>query len=97
MQQEQSTRPSWMFLTNHAHVLLSIARDPGTTTRQIADQVGITERAVRTIVSDLETSGYVSAERIGRRKRYTIDPTRPFRHPLAARHAVGELIAVLTA
>ena len=92
---EATPRARWTFLTNHAHVLLAIARDPGTTTRNIAAEVGITERAVRAIVSDLEETGYVSSERVGRRKRYTIDTDRPLRHPMAAHHAVGELISLL--
>jgi DNA-binding transcriptional ArsR family regulator len=88
-------RPKWHFLTNHAHVLLAIARDPGATARQIADEVGITERAVTGIVADLEQEGYVTSERVGRGKRYTVDPSRPFRHPMASHHAIGELIAIL--
>jgi DNA-binding transcriptional ArsR family regulator len=89
------SRAGWMFLTNHAHVLVAIARDPGATVRSIAAQVGITERAVGAIVRDLEDEGYVTSQRIGRRKLYAIDPSRPFRHPLAAHHAVGELISIL--
>src|ERR1051326_3491801 len=60
----------WRFLTNHAYVLLAVARRPDVTVREIAEQVGITERAVSAIVRQLETNGYVSSKRMGRRKRY---------------------------
>lgn len=44
----------WTFLTNHAHVLLCLARDPELRLRDVAERVGVTERAVQRIVADLE-------------------------------------------
>jgi hypothetical protein len=85
----------WTFLTNHAHVLLCIARNPGVRTREIADAVGITDRAAQRIVADLEAAGYLSHQRVGRRNHYQIHGDRPFRHPLERDHAIGELVAVL--
>ncbi|HEX6056311.1 MAG TPA: winged helix-turn-helix domain-containing protein, partial [Intrasporangium sp.] len=41
----------WTFLTNHGHVLVCVSRDPDATIREIANRVGITERAVQAIVS----------------------------------------------
>lgn len=86
---------AWTFLTNHAHVLLAIARDPHRTLRDVAHDVGITERATQKIVADLEAAGYLARERHGRRNRYTITGSRPFRHPLTADHQVDELLGVL--
>lgn len=89
-----SGRPSWTFLTNHAHVLICIAMDPEIRQRDIARLVGITERAAQKIVSELEESGYVRRERVGRRNRYELDTTIPLRHPLEAHHRIGELLEI---
>lgn len=85
----------WTFLTNHAHVLLCIARNPEMTLADVADQVGITERATQRIVADLEAAGYLTRERDGRRNRYEIDARKPLRHPLEQEHEIGELLSVL--
>ncbi|MGV1049283.1 MAG: helix-turn-helix transcriptional regulator [Solirubrobacterales bacterium] len=85
----------WDFLTNHAHVLLCIAHDPGVRLRDVASSVGITERAAHTIVSHLIEEGYVVREKEGRRNRYTIQPKLPLRHPLGGERKVGELLEVL--
>jgi DNA-binding MarR family transcriptional regulator len=83
------------FLTNHAHVLVCIAEDPDVRGRDIAERVGISERAVQSIVGDLVDTGYVVRERSGRRNNYTIDPDGPLRHPLEDDHTAGELLAML--
>ena len=82
----------WTFLTNHAHVLLAIAREPTARLRDVATSVGITERAAQAIVADLEAAGYLRRERVGRRNEYTVDASGPFRHPAEAKHHIGELI-----
>jgi hypothetical protein len=87
--------PDWTFLTNHAHVLLCVARDPGIRHRDLAAQVGITERAAQRIVADLIAAGYLSSTRDGRRNRYVLHPDLPLRHPLERDHRVGEILAVL--
>jgi hypothetical protein len=84
----------WTFLTNHAHVLLTIARDPTVRLRDVALAVGVTERAAQAIVADLEAAGYLRRARVGRRNQYTIDPTRRLRHPAEADRSVGKLLAV---
>lgn len=86
----------WTFLTNHAHVLLSIARDPTVRLRDVADAVGITERATQSIVADLEAAGYLRRDRRGRRNQYTINPAGRFRHPGEADHRIGDLLALFT-
>ena len=85
----------WTFLTNHAHVLVAIGRDPHVRLRDVAEQVGITERAAQKIVADLVDAGYVSRAREKRRNTYTVARDRPFRHPLEAGHQLDELLAVL--
>ncbi|MFF5447088.1 helix-turn-helix transcriptional regulator [Streptomyces sp. NPDC012888] len=82
----------WTFLTNHARVLLWIARDPEVRLREVAAGIGITERAVQIIVADLEGAGYLTRTRVGRRNHYTIDPTVALRHPAEADHPVGDLL-----
>ncbi|GAA4619197.1 helix-turn-helix domain-containing protein [Actinoallomurus liliacearum] len=84
----------WTFLTNHARALINIAHNPSTRLRDIADAIGITARAAQTIVNDLEESGYITRTRVGRRNHYSVDPTRPFRHPADAGHRIEGLLAL---
>ena len=86
----------WTFLTNHAHVLLAVARDPTARLRDVADGVGITERAAQAIVADLEAAGYLRRERVGRRNRYTVNPAGRFRHPAEADRRIGDLLKLFT-
>ena len=86
----------WTFLTNHAHVLLCVARDPGTRLRDVATDVGITERAAQRIIADLVAAGYLERDREGRRNRYRLHPELPLRHPLEHAHAIGDILGVLT-
>jgi len=85
----------WTFLTNHAHVLLCVARDPGARLRDVADRVGITERAAQRIVADLVDAGYLERRREGRRNRYELNRELPMRHPLERDHHIGEILTVL--
>jgi DNA-binding MarR family transcriptional regulator len=87
-------RPPWTFLTNHAHVLLCIARDPQARIRDIAGRVGITERAVQRIVAELEEAGYLSHEREGRRNTYRVRRNKPLRHPMERQNRVSALLAL---
>lgn len=83
---------SWTFLTNHAHVLLALHRDPDLRQRDIARLVGITEGAVQRILNELEHTGYLSIERVGRRNHYEVKTNARLRHPLDAGHTVGEVL-----
>ena len=80
------------FLTNHAHVLLCVARESDTRLRHIAECVGITERATHRIISDLVQDGYLSRHRVGRRSYYEVHPERPL-HTVEGDHTVGEVFA----
>jgi hypothetical protein len=88
----RSTKPPWTFLTNHAHVLVAISRNPELRQRDIAYAVGITPGAVTRILHDLESCGCVTHDRIGRRNRYTINRDADLRHPLESSGTVGDLI-----
>ena len=85
----------WTFLSNHAHVLLCIAREPGILLREVAFRVNITERAVKRIVSDLEEGGYLSRIGDGRRNRYEVHLDRPLRHAIEAHCEVGVLLKLI--
>ncbi|MCB1182974.1 winged helix-turn-helix transcriptional regulator [bacterium] len=86
---------AWTFLSNHGHVLMALSRDPGARVRDVAAAVGITERAVLSILSDLEAEGIVERVREGRRNRYVLHLGAPLRHPLEAHRTVGELVGVV--
>lgn len=85
----------WTFLSNHTHVLICIARDPNIRVRDMAERVGITERAVLRILSELEESGFIEHERVGRRNHYTINLDGHLRHPLESGTSVRELLEAL--
>lgn len=83
---------TWTFLTNHARVLISIAEAPGIRLRDIADRIGITERAAQRIVAELESGGYLSHEKVGRRNLYHLRPNAHLRHPLEQDIEIGQLL-----
>lgn len=87
---------SWRFVTNHTQVLLCIARDPNVRLRDVAETVGITERAAQRIVADLVEAGYVTRKRVGRRNHYSVNTEIRMRHPSQADHEVGELLDLLS-
>ena len=95
MSTEESGR-GWQFVTNHTQVLLCIARDPDVRLREVADRVGVTERAAQRILADLVDAGFVSRERRGRRNRYVVNrDTDMLRHPAQEGHAIRGLLELL--
>ncbi len=92
-----TTGRGWTFLTNHGHVLVCLAADPDARLRDVADRVGVTERAVQQIVAELEQEGYVAKERVGRRNHYTVVREGRFRHPLEAGVTVGDFLELVLA
>lgn len=88
-------RKPWTFLSNHAHVLVCLARDPNARLRDVADQVGLTERAVHRIVTELEDAGVIARTRQGRRNHYELDFSVSLRHALEANRSVGSLLELL--
>jgi len=85
----------WTFLTNHSHVLICLARDPDATLRDVAGQVGITERAAHRIVAELEQEGALERRKSGRRNHYEVDKDFPLRHPLERHCTVGQLLRMV--
>ena len=84
--------PAWAFLTNHAHVLVCLARDPHVRLRDVASAVGITERSVQKIVGDLERVGAITRTRSGRRNVYSIHDEHTLHHNMERDHTVGDLL-----
>jgi hypothetical protein len=91
------TAPAWTLLSNHGHVLVCLALDPEVRMRDVAIQVGITERAVQMIVHDLIEAGLVVATKVGRRNRYTVVRSQTFRHPLEANVQIGPFTDLMRA
>jgi predicted DNA-binding transcriptional regulator YafY len=86
---------SWGFLTNHARVLLCVARDPGVRLRDIASSLGIPERSAYGFFTDLTAAGYVVKQKDGRRNRYQIQAHMPLLEPASQEPAIGEVLALL--
>jgi DNA-binding MarR family transcriptional regulator len=95
MSSTRDEHKTWRFLSNHTQVLLCLHRDPNARFRDIAQVVGITERAAQRIVADLIESGYVESERAGRRNHYTVNTDIAMRHPAQRGHEIGELLGLL--
>lgn len=85
----------WTLFSNHGHVLLYLAREPDARLRDVAENVGITERAVQKIVRDLQEGGVISVRKQGRRNRYRINGRKPLRHELEAHRSVGSLVKLM--
>ncbi len=88
-------RPPWTFLTNHAHVLLCVARQPEVRMRDVAGLVGVTERSVQRILADLEEAGFISRVHQGRRNHYEVHADLPLRHPAEQHQQVSALLWLL--
>ena len=86
---------TWTFLTNHAQVLLCLAENPDIRLRDVAERVGITERASQRILAELVAGGYVQTTRAGRRNRYTVDREQAMRHSAQLGYEVGALLEAL--
>ena len=86
---------SWTFLTNHTQVLLRLAEDPNVRLRDVAESVGITERAAQRILADLVTAGDVERTRVGRRNEYAVNREQAMRHVAQLDHDIGSLLDVL--
>jgi DNA-binding transcriptional ArsR family regulator len=86
---------TWTFLTNHAIVFVFLAKHPLITGRELSTLIGITERSVRNVISDLETEGYIKRSKEGRQVRYKISPHLPFRHQTQKDKAIRILLEAL--
>ena len=85
----------WGFMTNHLHALYCVARHPGIRIREIAECVGVQERAAHRIVADLVEGGYLTRHRVGSRNFYELHPSLPLRREGLDEVAVGEILDVL--
>lgn len=92
VKKQEGPTSTWTFLTNHSHVLLCIAETPEARMRDVAERVGITERAVQRIIEDLAEAGYIVVQREGRRNRYRVIESLPLRHPVESHCKVAGLI-----
>jgi DNA-binding MarR family transcriptional regulator len=93
---DAATSARWTFLTNHAHVLIALHAEPDSVLREVASQVGITERAVQRIVQDLEEEGFIRRTKVGRQNKYEVLTDEPLRHPLEAHRDIGDLLRLIT-
>jgi predicted ArsR family transcriptional regulator len=95
MSSQHDPKP-WRFVTNHTQVLLCISRDGDVRLRDVAERVGITERAAQRILADLVEAGIVERKRVGRRNHYSIDRSAKMRHPAQMDQEIGDLLDLLS-
>jgi DNA-binding MarR family transcriptional regulator len=86
---------SWLFLTNHAHALIAIARRPDSRASDVAAAVGVTERSAQRLIADLVESGYLERTRVGRRNHYRVNRSARLPHPQLDGKVVGDVLDVL--
>lgn len=89
-------KPTWTFFTNYTHVLVSLDRNPDISIRQMALDIGITERAVQRILSDLCAAGVLEKAKVGRKNSYSIHQEHPLHHPLEGHRSIGQILAVIS-
>jgi hypothetical protein len=87
-------QPTWRFLTSHAQILLAVHRDSEIRMRDLADEVGVTERRAQEIVSELVAAGFLERERIGRHNRYMVRADLRIRHPDWGEHNLGDVLSL---
>lgn len=94
-QPKRSDAGSWTFFTNHTHVLICLSQEPTIRLRDVAALVGITERAVQRIITELEEAGVITRHREGRRNSYELNLDQPLRHPLECHKTVGDVVKMV--
>ena len=95
MSAKKTTSSTWTFLTNHAHILMCLAKNPSERIRDLALKVDITERAVQRIIGELETDGYLEHIRDGRRNVYRVLSRKPLRHDIEKHRQLHDLIKLI--
>ena len=85
----------WTFFSNYGHVLVCLARNRDARLRDVAEDVGVTERAVQKIVRDLQGAGFLTVSKHGRCNRYRINKRKVLRHELEMHCTVGKLLALV--
>lgn len=92
---QTTAKPCWTFLSNHTHVLVCLDRQRDIRLRDIAQQVGITERAVIKLLAELEDAGVITRAKEGRRNLYTVHRGEHFRHSIERNTTVGDLLDLI--
>ena len=92
---DTAIRPNWSFLTNHTHLLVVLNREPAARIRDLAEEVGITQRAVQRILAELVSDRILSIKKEGRRNVYRIRRAARLRHPLEHKHTIGEILNLI--
>jgi DNA-binding IclR family transcriptional regulator len=87
---------TWTFLSNHGNVIVYIDEHRDARLREIAEAIGITERATHKLVSELVDEGYITRTRVGRRSKYSVNGDQHLRSPALARHTLHELLIGMT-
>lgn len=82
-------------LTTHGLTLVCLAEKPGATTREIAADLGMSERSIQKVVSALDSADYIRKEKVGRQNRYAVNQDKALHHPTKKDKTVGNLLAEL--
>ena len=86
----------WNFFTNHGHVIFVLSQNPKITSREVAQEVGITERATQKIISDLEQGGFIKIKKDGRNNIYKVNGKKRLRHDIEKGCQLNDLIEIIS-
>ena len=85
----------WNFFTNYGHVVFVLSQNPKITTRDVAQTVGITERATQKIIADLEKGGFIKIKKDGRNNIYKVNGKRKLRHDIERGCQLDDIIEII--
>lgn len=93
----KAPRVDWSLLSAQGKVLFYMAMCPRCTVEQMANGLGMTERAVWGVVRELRRDNMLILEKDGRRHRYSVNLDAPLLHPtirgLTLRPVLGAVVA----
>lgn len=87
---------SWTFLSNHGHVVVQLSQNPELKVSELAQNIGVTERHVRSVLLDLRDAGYLEVVRVGRQNRYKLKTNLPLRHDAESNKSLRDLVAIFS-
>lgn len=85
----------WNFFTNYGHVIFLLSSNSKITLREVAQKVGITERATQKIISDLVRGGFIKIKKEGRNNTYRIQGKKRLRHDIEKNCRLEDLIKTI--
>ena len=85
----------YTLMSSRGAVLFYVASNPSARIREIADELGLTERRVSHILFELRRDGFIDCRRKGRRNQYVVAAESCFDHPPISDIPLGVVLAAI--